>query len=911
MPTKDSEPRRRKKDRGTTKSSKDNDRHSKSSKSSRRRASSPRQRSYDSLERTKVTTPERPSTSTPPPRATIPQPDMERRTSATSLGSTRAGSMPYPSFSRAHSKEAVGTKEINPRLSLYTPEHTDVGHDGSTGDSSGSPKNPRMAGNAPPSPPLTNTEAEIKRQVSGGSMRYAAEKAKEEMELGRRSVDSGTRPIGKREFTSSQSSLRNTTNARDASDISAPGKSSKVSDAGSRHTVRSVSGPSSHPSHRSATDSDRTSVAPEQPSTSRQTPLSNWNLERDGVDSPSTPTARSEVFSPIPERRQPTPGKIILVDSGEEVFTDAQMPNVPSMPIKTSGTPPSAAAPPPPPPPPIVDPVDAPRVDYLLQKGGLSQIIPRNILASVGPQQPYRQYGFPRRSPEQASVLVQQFFSPMNNVLDDYTQVLQKHGSIAVATGYRSVARRLLDRLEEVFNRNISSEVCNCVMCQSGPCSILTAEEDTGISWGEILELVSGRRELPQWPPFSINSSTTGLGISGTEAKAPMQNLDIDVPEEYREHYLKQSKKTKSAVQKWLSGQPEVPSSPPTEVDDETLTFAMLTHLEPEERHVFTAHLKGASTLSNSRAGTPLHGPQSEHMARASLALTRLYRLGRPPRDPEIAIFLLKNKELHNVLMTLAAVSEHEWDILISGRFDGFLWSGAELSSPTASRGPSRGPTPAGRTTTPFSTGNGPSRGTTPFNDPNPYPSNIPSRGPTPASAQSANFPNGLGRTPTPSPAPVALDEEAEMAAIAETERSIYQDMEILEDHFEALHQYAENVRRGLRARHAALSLQAQQRRSINGEAIEVRMSTPASNGSWFQNGLHDGMNGFTPGVGGWDSETESVWGGIDDAKSELAPDDSASNISYNRHRRRAHRSDHHRRTPAVKEEDEGSVTEV
>lgn len=101
------------------------------------------------------------------------------------------------------------------------------------------------------------------------------------------------------------------------------------------------------------------------------------------------------------------------------------------------------------------------------------------------------------------------------------------------------------------------------------------------------------------------------------------------------------------------------------------------------------------------------------------------------------------------------------------------------------------------------------------------------------------------------------IDEETEIAVLAEVEREIYLGMEAMEDAFETLHMAAENVRRRLRERGAALSMVAQSRRPSN---IEVRMGTPAS-------------------VVG-----EEGWEGV--AGSEIGPDDSASNVSHNRRRR-------------------------
>lgn len=57
----------------------------------------------------------------------MPVPELERRASSTSPGASKT-SLPYPSFSKAHSKEAVGSRDnvANPRLSYYTPDPTDL-----------------------------------------------------------------------------------------------------------------------------------------------------------------------------------------------------------------------------------------------------------------------------------------------------------------------------------------------------------------------------------------------------------------------------------------------------------------------------------------------------------------------------------------------------------------------------------------------------------------------------------------------------------------------------------------------------------------------------------------------------------------------------------------------------------------
>jgi hypothetical protein len=495
----------------------------------------------------------------------------------------------------------------------------------------------------------------------------------------------------------------------------------------------------------------------------------------------------------------------------------------------------------------------ATRVDYLMQYGGLLNPVPKQYVYAHDDQKSITFSIGDLPDPAAMASQAERFFAPFSKLLEDYAKVMSKNGSIAVATGYRSVARRLLDRLEAVFARDISSEICTCVMCGSRD-----GEEDSGneegVSWGEILEFVSGRQELPQWPPFILHVSAQGLEISSAEFKAPMQKLDIDVPDEYREHYIRQSKKTKQSVDRWLAGQLDA-TGPPDEADDDTLTFAILTHLDPDERMTLSQLLgvpssRPPSIALGAKAPTSPNNATTDFLTWTGLAIQRLYRLPSRPRLPECALYLLKNHSLHNVLATLAAISDGEWDILISGRFDGFLRSGAEDSLPMspATPTPSRGPTPAA-----------PTRSLSCSHQP-----------PTP----------GTGSTG----APVALDEETEIAALAEVEREIFVGMEALEDAFEALHVRAEIVRCTLRERGAGLAMQAQARKGANAAVLEARLGTPGV-------------------ARAWDSETDD---GIDDAISELAPDDSASNVSRSRIRRPRRRTE--RRTPApVEEGDENS----
>lgn len=159
----------------------------------------------------------------------------------------------------------------------------------------------------------------------------------------------------------------------------------------------------------------------------------------------------------------------------------------------------------------------------------------------------------------------------------------------------------------------------------------------------------------------------------------------------------------------------------------------------------------------------------------------------------------------------------------------------------------------------------------------------FPSRNPTPAF-------NGMGVAGVTPPAPVQLDEDTEIAVLAEVERNLFTDMERFEDAFEILHSRAELVRQLLRERGAGLAMQSTLRRGSNGPNIEVRLDTPAS-----------GITDFEDSGDATDDDD-----GLADLAS-LAPDDSASQISVNRR----HRKRHERRTPApVAEEDESTFEE-
>ncbi|KAJ5121251.1 uncharacterized protein N7515_009212 [Penicillium bovifimosum] len=758
-------------------------------------------------------------------------PGLDSRSGTASFLESRT-SLPYPGFSKAHSKEDVR------KTNIPTPDPTDLTEleDGKTnGKTNGTSHHRTENHHAPPSPPLTGLDHESSRKGS------VVEDEKEEKpkrktnikiraEVNRSSSSlRSKRDDGTKSKSSSKTSRTETpTKSKTPKDESEPTRSSsskskpkvsedkKIPKRSSRSTMTaSPSNITMRDAVESVNGSDATSIAP------------NQQHPRKPMTPPTKPPSRTQNRSAMSHRRTASDESIDFIKPAN---------------------PHAFGAPPPPPPPPEM-PATIPRVDYLLKNGGLDHKVSRALLAGLGQTDPFSQ------GQSQSRAVASKIFDPYNRLLDDYQKVMNKNGSLAVATGYRSVARRLLDRLEAVFARDISSEPCSCQICEQAD----SDERPDGVSWGEVLELVSGRRELPMWPPFTMAPTSVDTGAPGDE-HIPMQKLDVDVPEEYRDHFIRQSRKTKVAVDKWLSEQNDPGTSAPNEVDDETLTFAMLTHLQPHQRSLFCSLLGINSATPVPRAGDEKPRPKPSALVSSASAIQRLYRLPSLPRDPETAMYMLNNPTLHHVLATLSAISDDEWEILISGRFDGFLRSGAEDTGPTTtpnSRWGSRSNTPLGGGI---------------------------SRGPTPSYVDGSFRPPSQGAGGPSSPAsfggPIALDEETEIAALAEVERDIFLGMEALEDAFEALHCKAEAVRRALRERGAGLSVANQSRR---GSYVEARLGTPFS------------------GVGTWESGGEDDF--LDDERS-LAPDDSASNISSNRRRRPKRRTE--RRTPApVEEEDE------
>ncbi|KAI9163505.1 hypothetical protein HJFPF1_05122 [Paramyrothecium foliicola] len=781
--------------------------------------------------------------------------DSRPAASSSDLMSTLTGSyigrervsMPYPTFSKAHSKEAVMSREdisTTKRSNPLTPEPTDVGDKirrSKSAESTRKPSNSKDTEARPPTPPDTDVSAQKAQPAEAPS-----EEKGEAVVRPESGTPNTSRPASRNDDRSKVS--RKSTTSSQATYVKPSTRKSREDKirSESRQSTRRSS------SHRSLRDPEPLEV--------NSSPSSVQD------SSPKTPTQAPQFPYVYPDIKIEPVATPDLGNSGSSLPSKTATP--------TAGVP-APPPPPPPPPPPALDVQDIPRVDYLLQNGGLAYPAPKNFL-SVLP----RQNGTRPSNPPLAGA--ETLFAPFFNLLDQYNTVIARQGSIAVATGHRSVARRLLDRLENVFSRDLPPHGCSCVMCEG------SHEIHRGLNWGDVLEWVSGRIELPQWPPFDLAEIGTKAAEVSAEVprrpESPVQ-MDPDIAEEFREHYLRQSKKVRSAVDRWLSSTGETPVPPPQEVDDETLTFAILTNMDSEDRPYFNALLSGSKELRPAtRAATPLNRPRNDFIIKTGLSLQRLYRLQQVPRDAESGSYLIRNPHTHDLLVTISNINNSEWEILTSGRFNGFLWSGADADEVTLGL-ESRGTTPASGYLGNGSAMSPGSRGPSAMNSRNTTPFSNYSRGTTPAS-----FISHVSSAMPGSRQPVSNDEEMEMAAIAEIEREIYTGMECLEDAFEKLHLQAEMVRTALRQRGAGLMQNLQNRRRID------VLPNPGSGNSY--------SSGYERPAWAADSEcdngSDSEWG-VDDV--DIMPDDSASNISSSRHRRPKRRTE--RRTPAPIEEDE------
>ncbi|KAJ6145380.1 hypothetical protein N7470_009275 [Penicillium chermesinum] len=455
--------------------------------------------------------------STPRDPTKDPEPDESTARSvsaSTSLSDPprRRSSMPGVDIDTAHSKEDVRTKQNIP-----TPDPTDLTEDNHDGGKENRASNGHTDNHhAPPSPPLTGLDQPASRKGTPDEEqgKEPKEKSSEKVKAKKSTIKIRTSDVN-----------RSTSSLRSKKDEEANPSSKHDEPSRTRHrSSKSKASDEKKPKKRSS----RSTMSP---SRSNNTVRDiGWSLTTDPMlhlsprtnsislleNPPRRPLSRHPAVRLAQPHRIAIP-RVMNPSNMDDTLRPAQrMGHLRPLPRR------------------LKSPSLFPGWTICCSTGGLDAKVPRTLLAGPFPSDPFAQSA---TQPQQAAARV---FEPFNRLLDDYSKVMSKNGSIAVATGYRSVARRLLDRLEAVFARDISSEPCSCLMCE---------RED-------IEERPEG---LPAWPPFVMAPTTVDMGLG--EEHVPMQKLDVDVPEEYREHFIRQSRKTKVAVDKWLSEQPDQASS--------------------------------------------------------------------------------------------------------------------------------------------------------------------------------------------------------------------------------------------------------------------------------------------------------------------------------------------------------------
>ena len=289
-------------------------------------------------------------------------------------------------------------------------------------------------------------------------------------------------------------------------------------------------------------------------------------------------------------------------------------------------------------------------IDYLIPYGALDGPVSDNF-------HPYQDPHSIANSPR-TELPVADVFGNLNYLLDSYIAILSNGGSMAVGTGYRSVARKLLQQVGGVFNREVGIE---------------------GIDWSDILEYIRGDDQKPCLCVLpvkgliqrNIDTATILSGAEPTSSEVgPQQTKELaeSVVAGVRE------KSGTGKVQEWLEEVEKVlrqqpPPSPtatstvPEEVEheyeDEVVTQIIEGILPtPAQIEVFRSYLADHAYLASTKAALVRLYPQ--HPA---VSITK----------PIVALYLLLHVELHPMLAAIGGLSDAEMELINSGRFDGFL----------------------------------------------------------------------------------------------------------------------------------------------------------------------------------------------------------------------------------------------
>ena len=288
-------------------------------------------------------------------------------------------------------------------------------------------------------------------------------------------------------------------------------------------------------------------------------------------------------------------------------------------------------------------------------------------------------------------------FGNLTFLLDSYQAILSSGGSVAVGTGYHPVARRLLERVETLFARDLGV--------------------GTAGGWAQVLEYLRGGRQKPSLcvlpvrgllakrdaPDTVINATNQNHNpanpspdhADGPQRQPPLANTITITPATTRElaESVVATVKVKPAmtkVEQWLEEVEQVLRASHLDDDhddgnrsndkanDKESQAAAAKASEEEEDNVVCEIIEGI-LKSNTEEGQIKHFRRyledAALVSSTRLALTRLYP-DHPPESitpPIVALFLLLHPELHPLLHALANVTSQELELIHSGRFDALL----------------------------------------------------------------------------------------------------------------------------------------------------------------------------------------------------------------------------------------------
>lgn len=293
-------------------------------------------------------------------------------------------------------------------------------------------------------------------------------------------------------------------------------------------------------------------------------------------------------------------------------------------------------------------------IDYLLPNGSLPNPVSTNF-------HPWQEPDSLDDSPD-TDQPVSAVFANLNILLENYHSILSNGGSIAVANGYHSVARKLLEQVGGVFTRDLGVD---------------------GVGWHDILEYIRGGRTRPCLCVLPVKGLMSRRNIEASILSGATGDDDVashlHPPSMYITKELAQSvvagvKQKTGKVEDWLEEVEKVlkrsqpPPSPTTasalsddgEFDEHSEIVVQIIEgiLNQTQILIFRAYLSDPHIL-----------------AATKLALVRLYPQHTPAAitAPIIALYLLLHDELHPLLTAVSRLTDAEMELINSGRFDGFL----------------------------------------------------------------------------------------------------------------------------------------------------------------------------------------------------------------------------------------------